>query len=276
MEKLGSIKTKIGVLQREHILYAALIVLGFLFICISAFDMVHSQIENATARAEYDRLRELYSETPVRPAVADTGYRPPLPPAIADVLPSGVSEASEPDIAVDEHPDPMAGFIELNPDFVGWITIDGVIDYPVVQGPDNLYYLKTTFSGKRNSKGAIFMDYRCAGDFSDPVTMIHGHNSWDGSMFARLNLYLDPAFVDENPDIVFATPEGEVHLYRIFSAGLVDAWSRVYNLGFKDIEAAARILPGAPDGASRFLLLSTCTDSEDKNERMLVCAALMD
>ena len=46
-----------------------------------------------------------------------------------------------------------------NPDIVAWIHIpDTNMDYPVVQGSDNTYYLNHTAAGRETSSGAIFLD----------------------------------------------------------------------------------------------------------------------
>ena len=74
------------------------------------------------------------------------------------------SGESEPDVswpAVD-----FAALAEINPDIVAWIYIEGTeINYPVVQGADNQYYLKHLFNGKWNSSGCIFLDSRNTPDF---------------------------------------------------------------------------------------------------------------
>ena len=47
----------------------------------------------------------------------------------------------------------------LNEDVRGWlIAEDTILNYPVVQGEDNEYYLTHLFSGKQNKTGAVFMD----------------------------------------------------------------------------------------------------------------------
>ena len=39
---------------------------------------------------------------------------------------------------------------ETNPDTIGWIRVpDTKIDYPIVQSPDNQYYLHKDFEGQR-------------------------------------------------------------------------------------------------------------------------------
>ena len=60
---------------------------------------------------------------------------------------------------------------EINPDIVGWISIDGIyledtdtlaINYPVVQTDDNDYYLERDFYGEKQDYGALFADYRAS------------------------------------------------------------------------------------------------------------------
>ena len=94
-------------------------------------------------------------------------------------------------------------------------------------------------------------------------------------MFAPLRQYLDQDFRTQNQNIVVATLEGEILFYRIFGTRRTDAWDRIYELGFQDADAVARAIPGAPIGASRFLVLSTCTNSADQDERLLIYAELI-
>jgi len=169
--------------------------------------------------------------------------------------------------------DELAG---INPDFVGWISIDGVIEYPIVRGRDNNRYLRVTFAGQRNGSGAIFMDYRNTMGFLDTVCIIYGHNMKNGTMFAPLNRYADRAFLEEHPDITVVTSDGEILKYRIFAAKRVCVWDAIYDLKHSSSAAAAKALGDAPDGAGNYLLLSTCTPSVEKDERMLVYAALTD
>ena len=66
---------------------------------------------------------------------------------------------------------------EINPDIVAWIYIEGTkINYPIVQGGDNSYYLKHLFSGKWNGSGCIFLDFRNDASFADRHSIIYGHH----------------------------------------------------------------------------------------------------
>jgi len=181
------------------------------------------------------------------------------------------------DSAAAVHSDQMTRLKKLNPDFIGWITVKGMgIDYPIVQGQDNSYYLNVTFTGVQNPTGAIFMDSRIPDKFDAPVTIIYGHNMKNGTMFAPLNRYTDPSYLAAYPNITIVTSDGETLNYRIFAARRLDITDSAYNFDILDAETAAEAFPDAPDGASRFLLLSTCTNGGNRDMRMLVFAALVD
>jgi len=168
----------------------------------------------------------------------------------------------------------LSHFSELNPDFVGWISIPGTsVDYPVVQGRDNAFYLETTFMGEWNPAGSIFMDYRARQAFDTPVTVLYGHNMRDGSMFSALPDFLDPAFLRDHAEITILTADGELLIYQIFHARRADDRDLIGTLDFND-PAAASFFESAPSGSNRFLILSTCPNDGDEHTRVLVYAAL--
>jgi len=47
---------------------------------------------------------------------------------------------------------------QINPDVEAWITNGAEINYPVVHGKDNEYYLNHLFDGTENENGSIFSD----------------------------------------------------------------------------------------------------------------------
>jgi len=54
----------------------------------------------------------------------------------------------------------------INPEVFSWLTVYGThIDYPVVQGADNLKYINTDALGGYSLSGAIFLDAGCSEDF---------------------------------------------------------------------------------------------------------------
>ena len=85
------------------------------------------------------------------------------------------------------------------PDAVGWLTVPGTkIDYPFVQSGDNDFYLRRDLDGKYATAGTLFMDCRCAPDFSAQNTIIYGHHLKNGSMLSGLKSFADKEFFDEN------------------------------------------------------------------------------
>lgn len=114
----------------------------------------------------------------------------------------------------------FSALIQVNSEVVAWISSeDRIIDYPIVQGTDNEYYLTHLFSGKKNKLGSLFVDYRTAGDFSGQTTIVYGHNMKDGSMFSSLAKYKDQEYFDKHPSMRLYTPSGVYTLE--FFAGIV-------------------------------------------------------
>ena len=176
-----------------------------------------------------------------------------------------------------------AYFKEMNPDYVGWITIpDTVIDYPVVQR-DNSYYLRRDFSGESNRHGSIFMDEVCA--VGDAIVMIHGHHMKDGTMFGCLSEYKRAAYREDHPLILMDFGVGE-ESYRIFACGLVDLTdpnSFYYEILPQNEEEKAAYLEefaasslwydtSKVDTGEPMVLLSTC-DYGTEDQRFILLAA---
>lgn len=116
----------------------------------------------------------------------------------------------------------FAFLASINPDVVGWIRSGGgAIDYPIVQGDDNGYYLTHLFNGRSNKLGSIFMDYRNSGDFSDSATIVYGHNMKNGSMFSSLTSYKQQSYYDAFPELTLYTPSGN-YTVALFAGIIAD------------------------------------------------------
>jgi len=111
----------------------------------------------------------------------------------------------------------FASLKAINEDVVGWLYLpDTVINYPVVQGEDNSYYLKRLVDGSYNANGSLFVDYQNKMDFSDDNTLLYGHHMNSGKMFATLVKYKDQEFYDAHPVAYFLTEEKSYKI-EIFS-----------------------------------------------------------
>lgn len=79
--------------------------------------------------------------------------------------------------------DKYAAVCEQNPDFVGWISIDGTnINYPVMQTPSNPdFYLKHAFDKSYSDYGVPYVQENCDLEQSDNA-VIYGHHMKNGPM----------------------------------------------------------------------------------------------
>lgn len=116
-------------------------------------------------------------------------------------------EGTEDDVKVAPYNIDFVSLQAVNGDIVGWIKIpDTQVDYPVLYSHNNKDYLRTTYDGKGNTCGSIFIDCACNNDFSSANTIIYGHNMHDGTMFKTLNLYMEQSFYNEHPYVWICTP----------------------------------------------------------------------
>lgn len=107
--------------------------------------------------------------------------------------------------------------LAINQETIAWIHFETMeINYPIVQGTDDDYYLHHGFYKEENKCGCIFMDTQSKADFSSENSFIYGHNMKNKSMFAKLNQYTDPAFYAEHTDFLIYTPTG-IRRYKIYS-----------------------------------------------------------
>ena len=107
---------------------------------------------------------------------------------------------------------------QQNRDVAGWLSIEDVLDEPVMQR-DNAYYLTHDASGRQNATGALFLDESCNLRLPTPHLVIHGHNMKEGAMFGSLKKYKlkDAAFYKEHAFITFNTlyEEAQYVIYAV-------------------------------------------------------------
>lgn len=188
----------------------------------STFILISDNREYAEGDAAYQQVRQVRESS--EPAANQTN----APPQIAGEV--SIEEKQ------DKHNDSVdfSSLEEINPDVVAWLTCEGTeIDYPVVLGTDNDYYLRHLFTGERNKLGAIFIDYRNHGNFSDKNTIIYGHNMKDGSMFSSLTKYKNQNYYDSYPAMVLYTPDGDYKI-ELFAGIIVDGNYESVRFDFKN------------------------------------------
>ena len=233
--------------------------------------------EYSEGNSVYEQLRSEFSPS--------AGIRRSDPeaaePSAAEEVPSGDPEDAVPGKTLSGEPEDaapgsaraavdFAALQKRNPDTVGWIFCTGTaIDYPIVQGPDNEYYLARLFTGTSNTAGSIFLDYRNSPDFTDRHSILYGHNMKNGSMFASLTSYRDPEYFREHPQFLLCTPEKtySVKIFSGYSAGVEDeAWRISFDSEEEFADWAAQEKEKScfesditPSGTDHIITLSTCS-----------------
>lgn len=108
---------------------------------------------------------------------------------------------------------------EQNNETIAWLKVNNTnVEYPVVKGTNNSFYLNHSFDKSNNSAGWIFADYRNKFDNTDKNIVIYGHNMRDSSMFGSMLNILNAKWYEneENTNITLYT-ENEKCMYKVFS-----------------------------------------------------------
>lgn len=179
---------------------------------------------------------------------------------------------------------PFAELRAVNADVCAWVTLDGTgVDYPVVQGKDNLTYVNTDVYGNFSLAGTIFLDTRCAPDFAGGYSLLYGHHMVSGQMFGDLEKYQDAAFLREHRTGTLLLPDGACTL-EVFACLLVPAseehifrpehWQEDVSPLLDWAEGEA-LCWETTDRPQRVLAMSTCS-SAFTDARTVVLAAIQE
>jgi len=170
---------------------------------------------------------------------------------------------------------------DINEDSSAWIYFPNMqINYPVVHGDDNSYYLNHMIDGRSNNAGTLFVEANNSKDFLDENTIIYGHNMKNGSMFGMLKKYGKEEYYKENPSFYLFTDEG-VFKYDIFSVRVVNEMSDAYMLTFSTADEYWTYIDKAfrtsmydtetkVTADDQIITLSTCTSAD--TDRLIVQA----
>ena len=111
-----------------------------------------------------------------------------------------------------------------NEEVIGWLEVDGTnINYPVLQGTDNDYYVTHNYKKEYSKNGSIFLDKNYDWTIPSSNLLLYGHNNKNGIMFAELLKYAQEDFYKKHTEIKFVTSTEESN-YEILAV----FYSRVY------------------------------------------------
>ena len=181
------------------------------------------------------------------------------------------------------------------PDLKGWLEIkDTDINYPVMQGTDNDFYITHDYKKEKSKWGSLFLDK--AYDWSKPSSnlLIYGHNFSDGYMFADLLNYRNKEFYESHKTIRFITPveDAEYEIISVFNSRVyythetdvfryyffVDAGSKAeYNDFVKNAKQASIYdIDATAEFGDQLITLSTCDYTQEDGRFVVVARKIVD
>jgi len=112
----------------------------------------------------------------------------------------------------------------INSDIFGWLTVYGThIDYPVVQGFDNIHYVNYNAEGEYSLSGSIFLDVACNCEFSDFNSIIYGHHMEKQAMFGEIGCFNEKSYFDDHKyGMIYC--DGKEHGLEFFAIVHADAY----------------------------------------------------
>ena len=153
---------------------------------------------------------------------------------------------------------------------IGWITIDNTsINYPVMQGKDNIEYLSKNQYGEENTSGSIFLEWSNDPQLQDDFSVIYGQHSLADLMFGSLDKYLDRNYFDthKNGTITTSDHKYRIKVFAVYEAEASDGFIFTPAIRTADsicnyIKTRANIYE-TPDQHYRIVALSTCSEESE-------------
>lgn len=180
----------------------------------------------------------------------------------------------------ENEPPYLDDLVEINPETAAWLTIYNTnIDYPVMQGKDDIDYLNKDVYGNFSISGSIFMATRNAKDFSDPYTMVYGHHMENGSMFGDILKFKEKKFFDKN-DTGVLIMSSKVYDLKIMACVETNAYDTEFYRSAKTADEIPAFMTYCKNKAKfyrefeheKLLALSTCDNATTSGRTILICA----
>ncbi len=172
--------------------------------------------------------------------------------------------------------------MSVNPDVIGWITIDQThIDQPMVQGSNDFEYLNRNAKKEFSLSGAIFLSCENSPDFSDHYNLTYGHHMDNGGMYGDLIHFLDQDYFDDHTTGLLTTKDGKYNL-ELFAVLDTDSGNQAVYSPVQYQQDASQLIQYLKDNATHFrdvdpsssvLAMSTCYDAVS-NGRVIVFATM--
>ena len=171
---------------------------------------------------------------------------------------------------------------KLNPDVKAWIQVPKTnIDYPVVQGQDDMEYINKNVYGEFELSGAIFLSCLNKDDFSDPYNLVYGHNMKNGGMFADVADFTNKEYFEthQKGKLYLTDATRKIRFFACMKVTAADA--KIYHpdgyrkenlkdlLDYIQANAVQYRDVNVADGNS-LIALSTCSEAETNGRVVLI------
>ena len=187
-------------------------------------------------------------------------------------------------VVIDDGETPLSAgsLAEINQDYRAWLTVyDTQIDYPVMQGKNNLYYASHDYQKKSSLTGSLYLASENNAGMADTYNLIYGHHMAADKLFGALDHYAEAEYFNNHQEGVVVLSDAIYDLH-IFATIIDDAYNEmIYTVGERDAaelvaylrERAVQFDSQAADSAEKILAMSTCMSTET-NGRLVVFAAM--
>ncbi len=269
----------------KQVIYTTLLACASLAILISAGSTVFIVLSNMKSEQNVEEIKSRIEETisNVNIEKVDNNIE------IVDNEDDNDIDNTKPErpaVSLEEYMLPkMRTLLDLNIDTVGWIIVPGTnIDYPIVKGYDNNYYLEHNYDKKRDYNGWVYMNYTNNIQNLDKNTILFAHNRfYSGVMFGTLNNLAKEEWYSnaKSTRITFNTmfDEGQWEVFSVYNIKVTDDYLRTSFdsdedfLNFVDMLRQRSIFQSDTiiDENDKILTLSTCVEND---KRLVVHAVL--
>jgi len=177
-----------------------------------------------------------------------------------------------------------------NSDIVGWLEIENSnINYPVLQGEDNSYYMTHNYKKQYSKHGSLFLDKDYNWNLPSTNLLIYGHNNrGSNEMFVDLINYKNEDYYKTHKTIRFTTNKEDaeyeiisVFLSRVYYKSETDVFRYYYFINAENEQEFNKFVQNCKDASlydieatakygDQLLTLSTCEFSQEDGRLAVV------
>ena len=216
-----------------------------------------------TEAARYDAAAAEYAATPA--AVMETPDATPVDFSDGAIAGVTVGPQQTPPVTVD-----FDALRKTSADVAAWLYApDTKINYPVVLGTDNSYYLTHAYNGEESAGGALFLDARTDAALEADNLIIYGHHMKDRTMFGSLKRYASRDYYDAHPVLYLMTGGGQSYRIEVFAACARDSDADEYPVYFQMPAMRSQYIRAAVEDSKLGL---SVTEREERMVSLVTCA----